>query len=510
VFKFCQPVKYWSRAFGLKIAAALLSAGVLVLASPMPVAALRNGTELKYDEYPNGFGAVALLEADNTARPGYDFKCLAVFVDVDLLLTAGHCLRGAKTRFRVRAPINPDQSDFETIAVKDFRWHPDTNAGEQGDQYKEFTATRSGKYHDIGVIHLEVESNYARPMTLVPGDIDIQNLVRPKISIFGRLRDDVFRDLGKIGFGQMEAPFPMPGGSNIYVARMKRDLGGDVASICVGDSGAPVTLGAKSEDGSVDSVHYLLGIFTMNSDAVLPDPSRIDRALKVWGNLDNVPACGLDAGYTSIVSELAWIKATIQELKPGESSPLRIFGEDAPREKGEVISRSLVKAEPPKAPRGARVEENTVLNGDLSGKTFNMVPRSTLKSCQDACSADAKCSAYTYDKWNRLCLLKEKSGEIMLNPRAISGYKDGRETKVYSSAPKIYEYYNKKGFPRDGEVKVKSFSRDGCRDECTRSKSITCVAFSFEKSSNACHLYSETDAYISRAGFESGTLTQVP
>jgi|GEM_PF-3696111 len=324
--------RWW---WGVFEPASICLAILFAVIPPHPAFSLRDGLDLGEDKYSNSLGAIALIDADNSEDSNYTFKCVGVFVRVDFVLTAGHCLLGAKTNFRVMVPVDAQQSDFETIAVEDYRYHPMTDGGIEGEMYDKFELSDSGRYHDIGIMRLSVPSAYARPMSVVPADFDVSSLENSNIFIFGRQRDELFRSLDILGFARMEKPKPMPGGQNIMLARMVKDPIRGLVSACVGDSGGPVTVTAEDEENDGKYIHYIMGIYTMHSDRVLPE--KLEEAKKYWGGVDKIPDCGLDVGYTNVVYEASWINAVMAEMDPDGKPRLKFYGDgQPPLENGEL------------------------------------------------------------------------------------------------------------------------------------------------------------------------------
>jgi hypothetical protein len=60
------------------------------------------------------------------------------------------------------------------------------------------------------------------------------------------------------------------------------------------------------------------------------------------------------------------------------------------------------------------------INFDLQGNDLETIRDSTFDSCQSACRANAQCQAFTFDRWNNWCFLKDQTGTLLLQPRAVT------------------------------------------------------------------------------------------
>lgn len=313
-----------ARSRGLPSRIPALALALAFTLAPPPALAMRKGTDISKDPYEHAWTFTALLEADDSETGTSTFKCLAVAVSADMLVTAGHCLRGEKKNFRVKFIRQMKPLKYETIPVKSFRFHPSTNAGNDGDMYEEFEDDKAALYHDIGVVMLEGLSKHAVPISLAPPNLKADEASQYRTFIFGRGRDELYRDTGKMEFASLFFMGPATGGNNIWIARMDTDKKGKAVSACVGDSGAPVTIAIEDETTVGRTSHHLLGIYTMHSDQILPE--NLKKAKKFWGGLSKIPQCGIVIGYTNIQSERVWIERTMNELDPGSARKLHVSG----------------------------------------------------------------------------------------------------------------------------------------------------------------------------------------
>lgn len=284
-----------------------------------------NGEDISHDTLGNGQGFVAQIEVDLNESGDY-YKCMGVAIATDMVLTAGHCVRRSDKNIRVKFISNLDPLDYETIPVKDYRMHPLTNAGHKGKMYAEFDEDVSEQYHDLAVLYLESPSIYAVPITVVPREFAAEKLNQHAFYVFGRGRDDIYQDKGNIEFAGLNKLVPMRSGPNYYRAYLDILPESVPQMVCVGDSGAPVTISAMDEYIPGRNVHYLVGIFVLQ---IIPVPPKdMKKALKVWKKAENIPTCGMALGYVNIQESVQWIEEKMNELDPENYRQLQVFGRD--------------------------------------------------------------------------------------------------------------------------------------------------------------------------------------
>ncbi|MCD2176106.1 PAN domain-containing protein [Rhizobium sp. C4] len=508
--------------------------GLLMLIVSQPAYALRNGTDISKDPYGSANKSVALLEADNANNRDYTFKCAAVAIAADMLLTAGHCLRGNKEHFRVRFVSQFDPLDYETVSVKAFKLHPATNGGFDDEMYKSFDLSVADLFHDIGVVLLDTPSNYASPMTLVSPDYNPQNAPDPSVFLFGRGRDALFRDKGNIEFARLEKMKPFSESGNIWTANAVKDPVEGLVSACVGDSGAPVTAVIEDEYIPGRRIHYLLGIFTFQSTRVLP--KQLDKAKKIWEGFNNIPDCGIEIGYVNIQSEIAWIKAAMKELNPGSEGRLSVYGEapgDASRQANLVHAPDVPHLGNEKGQQSARTQSaggpflnypETALEGSLTAEISK-----SLEECDHLCTERSGCLGFDHQTGTNQCRLyggvrsaRQQSGSTAGTRNKLAGYRDPINSprppeQRQQSQPPVAEQLPResRSFNRVENRDLGGFdfltrpsnSVDQCENLCRGSGQ--CIGYTFNAWSQKCYLKSSLDALRLDARATSGILATV-
>jgi hypothetical protein len=128
-------------------------------------------------------------------------------------------------------------------------------------------------------------------------------------------------------------------------------------------------------------------------------------------------------------------------------------------------------------------------------------------SCLSTCQSDSRCRAFSYDKWNKKCFLKDRVTVINLEPNSVSGTKDGTQAKR-SNAEITIQRRRTKGVIGKMLSEKTALSINTCQRFCT--EDTGCVAFSFALSRRQCQLYTSIDDIEPRQGVESGYKRQHP
>jgi hypothetical protein len=144
-------------------------------------------------------------------------------------------------------------------------------------------------------------------------------------------------------------------------------------------------------------------------------------------------------------------------------------------------------------------------NWDLIGTDLKALNGVGLDECREACSADAACSGYTADRWNRFCFLKGSAVSLRMEPKATSGWKEGLNPSS-SGAARIIEPYRKRKFSGN-QIDSRVIETVGlCQATCFEAEQ--CVGFSFFISSRQCVRFSLIDNHIAEDNIVSGAKRQ--
>jgi hypothetical protein len=95
-----------------------------------------------------------------------------------------------------------------------------------------------------------------------------------------------------------------------------------------------------------------------------------------------------------------------------------------------------------------------------------------------------------------------------MDPRSITGVREGAPRPAESTAVIGMEHYRGKAFDGDGYKTFSAGAPAGCETAC-RNEAI-CIAYTFQKQQKACHLYRATGQYFSNNLADSGGKRQEP
>lgn len=145
---------------------------------------------------------------------------------------------------------------------------------------------------------------------------------------------------------------------------------------------------------------------------------------------------------------------------------------------------------------------------DLPGNDLSVVKNATLEACSDSCSNQSECQAYSYDRWNRFCILKRGLSSLTLNPKSFTGVKSGITEPPIASAKIQIERYRGKAFTDAPFRTLEGASLESCEDTCTGEK--TCIAYTFISNGSQCRLFDDPGEYFPSRTAESGIKVQKP
>jgi hypothetical protein len=170
---------------------------------------------------------------------------------------------------------------------------------------------------------------------------------------------------------------------------------------------------------------------------------------------------------------------------------------------------SAAPAEKPSAVAGLEegqsrlaIKFNTFDSGDIQGKDLGKLPAASAQDCAAACRDNPACRAYSYDKWNHICIPKSSVGALRLEPRAISGVIQGAPNPKLATSRIIMERYRAKAFPGAGYKSPNAGKPQDCEDICRRDEA--CVAYTFLWSNRKCQLMESTGEYFPDQEADSG------
>lgn len=281
-------------------------ASLVIVSLPSISSAAVNAVPLSGDK-----GFLVVIEARASKNSDTFQKCLGALVLPDVVVPAGHCLRGMKA---VTVKIPKDESafhdtldgDFEIIRAKAFVAHPMTNGGYEGEMFAHYSAGEAAKYHDVGVILLSKPSKVAKGIKVAPSRFIAGN--KADYSSFGFQRDDLFKYTKEIA--------ALPFGQAVQVGTSEnwfQAYAGTDRLACEADSGAPITETTTMADGQTET--YFTGIqSTINGKKVFPKDMK--RALAVWKKPEAVPKCAQFLTFFDVTQYIDWIEAELRRMDP--------------------------------------------------------------------------------------------------------------------------------------------------------------------------------------------------
>lgn len=171
----------------------------------------------------------------------------------------------------------------------------------------------------------------------------------------------------------------------------------------------------------------------------------------------------------------------------------------------EQEGQRLASAEP--APAEIRAGDlprrfKTFQNTDILGHDIGILRQTSPDDCLSACNANARCAAYSYDKWNKVCFLKDAAPELVVDARAITAVYEGSPAPAMASRPIVMQRFRSRSFPGRGDLQETVAAFDACETRCSQTNS--CIAFTFVKSSQQCRMFKVTGEYFPNSDTDSG------
>jgi hypothetical protein len=167
----------------------------------------------------------------------------------------------------------------------------------------------------------------------------------------------------------------------------------------------------------------------------------------------------------------------------------------------------LVMRQEPELKASTGANYNRYENRDLDGGDFDTLRNVDLQKCTSACIGDARCRAYSFDKWNRFCFLKnEIRSALRLDPRSVTGVREDIPTPAMATSGIIMERYRGKAFQGSGYKSTNVGQLEACEETCRTGDA--CVAYTFQKKERICHLFDTTVEYFANVNADSGGKAQ--
>lgn len=132
---------------------------------------------------------------------------------------------------------------------------------------------------------------------------------------------------------------------------------------------------------------------------------------------------------------------------------------------------------------------------DLEGGDYRRINDVSQQTCSTYCGDDRRCIAFAWDKWNRVCFLKDRvPGSLRVDPQSVSVVlASARQPNVWS-APVVIERFRNAEFRDAAFNRIQGSSFERCQSACENN--ARCEAFSYVKGPQLCKLINKPDEYF--------------
>jgi len=140
---------------------------------------------------------------------------------------------------------------------------------------------------------------------------------------------------------------------------------------------------------------------------------------------------------------------------------------------------------------------------DHAGGDYTSFRTRSLESCQDACRRERRCVAYTFQRRDEKCFLKERIYRVVESRDAVTGVKGDRDRDHGRDRDHDRDHdrrgrdlVEERGFDRRGNdyTSFRAHDQGGCIAACRRDD--RCRAFTYFYSSGACYLKSRINSRV--------------
>ncbi len=139
------------------------------------------------------------------------------------------------------------------------------------------------------------------------------------------------------------------------------------------------------------------------------------------------------------------------------------------------------------------------------GNDLSRAPATTVEDCQARCTATAGCGAYSFDGWNKLCLLKSTATCLRRDPRYTTAVTSGVAVRQSTEAT-VIDRRRDKAYPGAGYRTQPADTADACADLCQQDD--RCEGFNYKVQPKSCSVMARPAEYATEAGTEIGIRSQ--
>ena len=159
----------------------------------------------------------------------------------------------------------------------------------------------------------------------------------------------------------------------------------------------------------------------------------------------------------------------VAPLGPPPNGPSLTVSPSTPPKAAEVRARVM-----------SRMAGVDIFGHDLPGMPLKNV---TEAQCEEACVADTRCRAFTFNIRHNVCFLKSGGERVFRNPGATAGYMSTLETRLRQSNIIIME---RTDYPGNDYEELRDVEFGACSDSCERDE--RCLAFTYMAKRKRCWL----------------------
>ena len=148
-------------------------------------------------------------------------------------------------------------------------------------------------------------------------------------------------------------------------------------------------------------------------------------------------------------------------------------------------------------------------NRDARGDDVAVVRELTEDTCFSECFRNDKCVAFTFDRWNRVCVLKSNVDNLRLDPRAKSGVLQGLAAPPEEDTRSpVIQKRRSKSFPNIPFVDFLADSYEVCAERCLAD--AKCIGFNFKDARSECAIMDSLSEYEDSEETDIGIKMQTP
>lgn len=144
---------------------------------------------------------------------------------------------------------------------------------------------------------------------------------------------------------------------------------------------------------------------------------------------------------------------------------------------------------------------------DLVGTDIAILKDIEKSACENSCRSKDQCKAYTFEKWNRVCILKTSGGLLRLEPRSVTAIIESASVTAMTTPPLILKRFNKIFSDKEFKV-IESRDYGSCTSACLSDE--RCLAFNFMRTSATCKLLDNPSQFVDAQGIDIGIKQQAP